>query len=115
MGLGPTELIIIFGILLLLFGAKKLPELARGLGRGIREFKDASQEITDEISRADYSSDRDDEYSRERRAGSDRDRDYEPERDTDREGSRDEQREQDRDRPGDAGRSGDESREQREA
>jgi len=52
--LGPTELIIIFGIILLLFGAKKLPELARGLGRGIREFKDATNEISDEIQNADY-------------------------------------------------------------
>jgi len=51
--LGPTELIIIFGIILLLFGAKKLPELARGLGRGIREFKDATNEISDEIKNAD--------------------------------------------------------------
>jgi sec-independent protein translocase protein TatA len=34
---------------LLLFGAKKIPELARGLGKGIREFKDATKEIKDEI------------------------------------------------------------------
>lgn len=49
--LGMPELIIIFGIILLLFGANKLPELARGLGRGIREFKDATNEITDEITK----------------------------------------------------------------
>ena len=36
---GPTELIIILTIVLLLFGAKKIPELARGLGTGVREFK----------------------------------------------------------------------------
>jgi sec-independent protein translocase protein TatA len=42
--LGPTELIIILVILLLLFGGAKLPELARGLGQGIRNFKDASRE-----------------------------------------------------------------------
>ena len=53
--LGPTELIIIFAIILLLFGSKKLPELARGLGRGIREFKDATNEITDEIKNAESS------------------------------------------------------------
>jgi len=35
--------------ILLLFGAKKIPELARGLGKGIREFKDASREIKDEL------------------------------------------------------------------
>lgn len=36
---GPTELIIVLAIILLLFGAKRIPELARGLGTGIREFK----------------------------------------------------------------------------
>jgi sec-independent protein translocase protein TatA len=36
---GPTELIILLAIILLLFGAKRIPELARGLGTGIREFK----------------------------------------------------------------------------
>ena len=43
--LGGQELIIIFLIILLLFGAKKLPELAQGLGKGIREFKKAAREI----------------------------------------------------------------------
>jgi len=38
-GLGTTELLIIFGVLVLLFGAKKLPELARGSGRALRIFK----------------------------------------------------------------------------
>lgn len=52
--LGPSELLIIFMIVLLLFGAKKLPELARGLGRGIREFQNASKEIQDEITKAEY-------------------------------------------------------------
>ena len=51
--LGPTELIIIFAIILLLFGANKLPELARGLGKGVKEFKSASKEITDEINDID--------------------------------------------------------------
>jgi sec-independent protein translocase protein TatA len=36
---GPTELIILLAIILLLFGAKRIPELARGLGTGIREFR----------------------------------------------------------------------------
>ncbi len=45
---GPEVFIVIFAILLL-FGAKKIPELARGMGRGIREFKDATKEIKDEI------------------------------------------------------------------
>ncbi len=45
---GPEVFIVIFAILLL-FGAKKIPELARGMGKGIREFKDATKEIKDEI------------------------------------------------------------------
>ncbi|MGQ9806212.1 MAG: Sec-independent protein translocase subunit TatA/TatB [Chlorobiales bacterium] len=48
-GLGFQELIIIFIIILLLFGAKKLPELARGLGKGINEFKRAQQGLEEEI------------------------------------------------------------------
>ena len=46
---GGTELFVIVLVVLLLFGAKKIPELARGLGRGIREFKDATKEIKSEI------------------------------------------------------------------
>jgi sec-independent protein translocase protein TatA len=41
MGLGPVELILIFAVLLLMFGAKRLPELAGGMGKGIRDFKRA--------------------------------------------------------------------------
>lgn len=41
---GPLEIIIIVAIILLLFGGKKIPELMRGLGQGIREFKNASKE-----------------------------------------------------------------------
>ena len=43
--LGSQEIILIVIALLLLFGGKKIPELARGLGKGIREFKDASKGI----------------------------------------------------------------------
>ena len=39
-------------VILLLFGAKKIPELAKGLGKGIREFKDATKEVKDEIDKA---------------------------------------------------------------
>jgi len=46
---GGWEWIIIILVVLLFFGAKKIPELAKGLGRGIREFKDATKEIKDEI------------------------------------------------------------------
>lgn len=38
-GLGGTELVLIFAVLLLFFGAKRLPELASGMGKGIRDFK----------------------------------------------------------------------------
>ncbi len=41
-GLGGPEMLLILFALLLLFGGKKIPELAKGLGKGIREFKDAS-------------------------------------------------------------------------
>ncbi|NBC84243.1 MAG: twin-arginine translocase TatA/TatE family subunit [Bacteroidetes bacterium] len=41
---GPLEIIIIVAIVLLLFGGKKIPELMRGLGQGMREFKNASKE-----------------------------------------------------------------------
>ena len=41
--LGPTELILILLVVLLLFGGRKIPELMRGMGRGVREFKDAME------------------------------------------------------------------------
>ncbi len=47
--IGSMEIIIILCIILLLFGGKKLPEFARSLGKGIREFKKASQGIGEEI------------------------------------------------------------------
>jgi sec-independent protein translocase protein TatA len=46
------EVVAILAIVLVLFGAKKLPELARGLGQGIKEFKKSSQEIQDELHQA---------------------------------------------------------------
>jgi len=59
---GTTELIIIFGIIILLFGASRLPGLARSMGKSIREFKKASKDIQQEIESAgeddDYSSSR---------------------------------------------------------
>lgn len=50
---GHFELLIILFIVLLLFGGKRIPELARGLGRGIREFKKAKHEIDDEVRELD--------------------------------------------------------------
>lgn len=47
--LGGWEIVLILAVVLILFGAKKLPELAKGLGQGIKEFKKASREVTDEI------------------------------------------------------------------
>jgi sec-independent protein translocase protein TatA len=43
MSLGPTEIILIVVVLLLLFGGRKIPELMKGLGQGMREFKKASR------------------------------------------------------------------------
>jgi len=46
---GTHELIVIFLIVLLIFGGKKIPEIARGLGKGIREFKKAKDDIHDAV------------------------------------------------------------------
>lgn len=50
LNIGTSEMMLILFVALFLFGGKKLPELARGLGRGIREFKDASESIKKDIS-----------------------------------------------------------------
>ena len=50
--IGGSELILIMVVILIFFGANKIPELARGLGKGIREFKDASSEIRNEFENA---------------------------------------------------------------
>ena len=49
MGLGFNEILIIAIIILLLFGGRKIPELMRGLGKGIREFNDAKSNVRKEI------------------------------------------------------------------
>ena len=48
-GLGPWEIILILAVVLVLFGAKKLPELAKGMGQGIKEFKKASRDVQGEL------------------------------------------------------------------
>ena len=50
--IGGSELMLIMVVILIFFGANKIPELARGLGKGIREFKDASTEIRREFEQA---------------------------------------------------------------
>lgn len=50
--IGFPELLLILGIALIVFGPSKLPELGKGLGRGIREFKKATREISDEVTKA---------------------------------------------------------------
>lgn len=50
--LGGSEIILILALVLILFGAKKLPELAKGLGQGIKEFKKATRDVTDEVHNA---------------------------------------------------------------
>ena len=50
---GPTEIIIILVIVLLLFGGKKIPELMKGLGKGVKEFKDATNKDDSETGKID--------------------------------------------------------------
>jgi sec-independent protein translocase protein TatA len=52
LGLSGGELVLVLVVILVLFGAKRIPEFAKGLGKGINEFKKASREVTDEIERA---------------------------------------------------------------
>jgi sec-independent protein translocase protein TatA len=53
LGLSGGELVLVLVVILVLFGAKRIPEFAKGLGKGINEFKKASREVTDEINRDD--------------------------------------------------------------
>ena len=63
MGLGPWEIALIILFVIILFGGKKLPELARGLGLGLREFKKATREIKDEVQNANEDVNDDDKAS----------------------------------------------------
>jgi sec-independent protein translocase protein TatA len=49
--LGPLEMVFVLVVLLLVFGAKRLPELGSGLGKGIREFRRTMRDVNDEIQR----------------------------------------------------------------
>lgn len=63
LNMGGGEIMLILAVVLLLFGGKKLPELARGLGKGIRDFKDASEGVKREIHRNINSLDIDEELN----------------------------------------------------
>ncbi len=52
MNLGPWEIVLIILFVIILFGGKKLPELARGLALGLKEFKKTTREIKDEVQHA---------------------------------------------------------------
>ncbi len=60
-GLGTSEIIVIVIAILILFGAKKIPQFAKGLGQGVREFKDAAgnvkKEINDEVRQVNQAAD----------------------------------------------------------
>ena len=51
--LGGNEVIIVLAVILLLFGGRKIPELMRGLGKGVKEFKNATNDIKEEINEID--------------------------------------------------------------
>lgn len=57
-GIGLQELLIIFLVVLILFGAKRIPDIATGLGRGIRDFKKAVKDTQDEINKDTPKSDK---------------------------------------------------------
>jgi len=52
-GMGGSELLVLFVIILLIFGPSQIPKMARGLGQAMREFRKAQREIDDEITRDD--------------------------------------------------------------
>ncbi len=54
--LGAGEIILIILVILILFGAKKIPELARGIGKGMSEFKRGLKDVEDEIKNSDTES-----------------------------------------------------------
>ena len=53
MSLGPWEIVLILLVIILIFVGKKIPELARGFGKGLREFKKTTREIKDEVIRSE--------------------------------------------------------------
>lgn len=57
--IGATEIIIIALIVVLLFGGKKIPELMKGIGKGVKSFKDGVKGVEDEINSSDNDNDKD--------------------------------------------------------
>jgi sec-independent protein translocase protein TatA len=57
-GLGGSEVMLVFLIILLIFGPSQIPKMARGLGQALREFKKAQREISDEVNREEPPSDK---------------------------------------------------------
>ena len=53
MSLGPWEIVLIILVIILIIGGKKIPELARGLSKGLKEFQKTTNEIKDEVNSAD--------------------------------------------------------------
>lgn len=58
--LGTGEIIVILIVVLLLFGAKRIPELARGIGRGVNSFRQGLNEVSDEIKNTDKDTEKSD-------------------------------------------------------
>ena len=52
MSLGPWEIVLLALVIIILFGGKKIPELARGLGKGLREFRKTTKGLKDEVNSA---------------------------------------------------------------
>ena len=52
MSLGPWEIVLVVLVIIILFGGKKIPELARGLGKGLREFRKTTKDLKDEVNSA---------------------------------------------------------------
>ncbi len=66
-GIGAQELILILLVILLLFGAKKIPEMAQGLGKGMREFRKAMKETQDELTKPEPSAEEKKKESEEKK------------------------------------------------
>jgi sec-independent protein translocase protein TatA len=68
-GMGPWELALIFLVVLLLFGAKRIPDIAQGMGKGIREFKKALKDTQSEIQTGAKNSESDAKKSDDKKDG----------------------------------------------